>query len=121
MMCREEYWKLMNNYLCFRNAEDIKRDDTEPLTESEQVLTLDGEVLSLNGNVVGERPSSAPEDEADQLSVCSCSCLGPSQCKSHVFSLDDIYHPTVTKRSSVWKQEYVFHVSSFYMSSWMYV
>lgn len=83
------------------NAEDIKRDDEEMVAASENVLTVDGDVLALNGKILAEGANSAPEDEEDQASVCSCSCLGPSQCKSHILTLEDIYHPTVTKRSSV--------------------
>lgn len=85
----------------FRDTGDIKRDDTEMLAASDQVLTVDCEFLALNGKILAERTNSTPEDEKDQASVCSCSCLGPSQCKSHILTLDDIYHPTVMQRSSV--------------------
>lgn len=85
----------------YRNAEDVKRDDAELHSASQHVLTLDGEVLALNGKVLGGH-SNAIADETDQVSVCSCNCLGPSKCQSHFLSLEQpLYISHCGKRFSV--------------------
>ena len=77
------------------NAEDVRRDEDELTSSSRHVLTLDGEVLALNGKVLSGRPLALalrddPGDSAtaDQVSVCSCTaCLGPARCRTHLTNL----------------------------------
>ncbi|XP_047116182.1 two pore potassium channel protein sup-9 [Schistocerca piceifrons] len=64
------------------NAEDVRREDTELQPASQHVLTLDGEVLAMNGKLLAGHAHAGAGDapDADQVSVCSCTCLGPSSC-----------------------------------------
>ncbi|CAG5107465.1 Similar to sup-9: Two pore potassium channel protein sup-9 (Caenorhabditis elegans) [Cotesia congregata] len=56
------------------NAEDVRRDDSELQAASHHVLTLDGEVVAVNGKILaGHIPI---HDTDDCVSVCSCTCLG---------------------------------------------
>ncbi|XP_057338122.1 two pore potassium channel protein sup-9 [Microplitis mediator] len=57
------------------NAEDVRRDDNELQAASHHVLTLDGEVVAVNGKILsGHVPML--HDTDDCVSVCSCTCLG---------------------------------------------
>nr|CAD7430895.1 unnamed protein product [Timema monikensis] len=87
------------------NAEDVRREDNELQSASHHVLTLDGEVLTLNGKLLAGHVLIGCNDQEDQVSVCSCTCLGPASCHNHLLSLEPGYHPTRTvvkvKRASV--------------------
>ncbi|KAL0102621.1 hypothetical protein PUN28_018126 [Cardiocondyla obscurior] len=56
---------------------EARRDDTEMQSASHHVLTLDGEVVAVNGKLLA---SHVPiiHDTDDCVSVCSCTCLGPA-------------------------------------------
>ncbi|KAK7792731.1 hypothetical protein R5R35_005937 [Gryllus longicercus] len=87
------------------NAEDARREDNELQSASHHVLTLDGEVLAVNGKLLAGHALLDCGDNADQLSVCSCTCLGPASCRNHMFPLEPVYHPCASglkgKRASV--------------------
>ncbi|XP_012522173.1 two pore potassium channel protein sup-9 [Monomorium pharaonis] len=54
---------------------EAHRDDTELQSASHHVLTLDGEVVAVNGKLLaGHVPIM--HDTDDCVSVCSCTCLG---------------------------------------------
>ncbi|KAF4522967.1 hypothetical protein B566_EDAN009557 [Ephemera danica] len=58
-------------------AEDVRREDNELQSASHHVVTLDGEVMSVNGKLLSGHtfaPSTIADE--DQVSVCSCTCLG---------------------------------------------
>ncbi|XP_015513268.1 two pore potassium channel protein sup-9 [Neodiprion pinetum] len=57
------------------NTEDIRRDDNELQSASHHVLTLDGEVVAVNGKLLAGRVPMI-HDTDDCVSVCSCTCLG---------------------------------------------
>lgn len=58
-----------------RNAEEVRREDNELQSASHHVLTLDGEVVAVNGKILaGHVPMI--HDTDDCVSVCSCTCLG---------------------------------------------
>ncbi|XP_071453838.1 two pore potassium channel protein sup-9-like isoform X1 [Hetaerina americana] len=58
------------------NAEDVRREDNELQSASHHVVTLDGEVMAVNGKLLaGHMVSLNATDTADQVSVCSCTCL----------------------------------------------
>lgn len=61
----------------FRDSGEARRDDTEMQSVSHHVLTLDGEVVAVNGKLLA---SHVPimHDTDDCVSVCSCTCLGPA-------------------------------------------
>lgn len=56
---------------------EARRDDSEMVSASHHVLTLDGEVVAVNGKLLA---SHVPimHDTDDCVSVCSCTCLGPA-------------------------------------------
>ncbi|XP_051175666.1 two pore potassium channel protein sup-9 isoform X1 [Leptopilina boulardi] len=57
------------------NAEEVRREDNELQSASHHVLTLDGEVVAVNGKILaGHVPMI--NDTDDCVSVCSCTCLG---------------------------------------------
>lgn len=65
------------------NAEDVRRDEEELTSSSHHVMTLDGDIMALNGKLLstgsarggggGGGCRGAPQQ--DQVSVCSCTCL----------------------------------------------
>ncbi|PNF38465.1 Two pore potassium channel protein sup-9 [Cryptotermes secundus] len=76
------------------NAEDVRREDNELQSASHHVLTLDGEVLSVNGKLLAGHVLLDCNDQADQVSVCSCTCLGPARCHNHLLQLEPVYQPS---------------------------
>ncbi|CAK9808039.1 Two pore potassium channel protein sup-9 [Anthophora plagiata] len=59
------------------NTGDARRDDNELQIISHHVLTLDGDVVAVNGKpLAGHEPII--HDTDDCVSVCSCTCLGPA-------------------------------------------
>lgn len=82
------------NYYCYynipitaplifhRNAEEVRREDNELQGVSQHVITVDGEaVTSVNGKLLAGHTigRDAREQDVDQVSVCSCTCIGPVQ------------------------------------------
>ncbi|XP_034937973.1 two pore potassium channel protein sup-9 [Chelonus insularis] len=57
------------------NAGEGLRDDNEIQATSHHVLTLDGEVVAVNGKVLASHIPMI-HDTDDCVSVCSCTCLG---------------------------------------------
>lgn len=71
-VCRETVDSSRN-----RNTGEARREDTEMQSASHHVLTLDGEVMAVNGKLLaGHVP--IVHDTDDCVSVCSCTCLGPA-------------------------------------------
>lgn len=64
-----------------RNAEEVRREDNELQGVSQHVITVDGEaVTSVNGKLLaGHTVCRDAGDDVDQMSVCSCTCVGPVQ------------------------------------------
>jgi len=93
------------NIAFHRNAEDVRREDNELQSASHHVLTLDGEVLSVNGKLLAGHVLLDTNDQADQVSVCSCTCLGPTRCNNQLLQLEPVYQPSGSslkvKRASV--------------------
>ncbi|XP_019880073.1 potassium channel subfamily K member 9 [Aethina tumida] len=73
------------------NAEDIRRDDQDLQSSSHNVLTLDGEVMAANGKLLGH---ISDDIDIDQMSVCSCNCLGLNHSENQELLLDSSYHPS---------------------------
>lgn len=76
----------------FRNAEDIRRDEQDLQSSSHNVLTLDGEVMSVNGKLLAGHVFVGGNTEIDEMSVCSCNCLGLNHPESEL--LMDCYRPS---------------------------
>lgn len=53
----------------------MRRDDNELQSASHHVLTLDGEVVAVNGKILAGHVPMLHETD-DCVSVCSCTCLG---------------------------------------------
>lgn len=63
-----------------RNAEEVRREDNELQGVSQHVITVDGEaVTSINGKLLAGHTigRDAAGDDIEQVSVCSCTCVGP--------------------------------------------
>lgn len=56
---------------------EARRDDSEMVSASHHVLTLDGEVMAVNGKLLANQVPIV-HDTDDCVSVCSCTCLGPA-------------------------------------------
>ncbi|CAG9854496.1 unnamed protein product [Phyllotreta striolata] len=84
------------------NAEEIRREDQDLQSSSHHVLTLDGEVMAVNGKLLSGHPMVS-EGEIDQMSVCSCNCLGLNHAENEELLLDGSYYPSSLKikRASV--------------------
>ncbi|KAJ8972298.1 hypothetical protein NQ317_018632 [Molorchus minor] len=78
------------------NAEDIRRDDQDLQSSSHHVLTLDGEVMAVNGKLLAGHAFIGEEADIDQMSVCSCNCLGLNHAENEELLLDTSYHPSQT-------------------------
>lgn len=60
--------------LHYRQTEDNRRSELEE--EVQKGIIVDEDVtLTLNGKLLAERLISAGNEDVDQVSVCSCSCL----------------------------------------------
>ncbi|XP_017769182.1 PREDICTED: two pore potassium channel protein sup-9 [Nicrophorus vespilloides] len=83
------------------NAEDIRREDNELQSSSHHVLTLDGEVMAVNGKLLAGHAYGDEEiyRDIDGNSVCSCNCLGLNHGDNQELLLDD-YHPSQTVLNS---------------------
>lgn len=59
----------------------MRREDNELQGVSQHVITVDGEaVTSVNGKLLaGHTIARDAGDDMDQVSVCSCTCVGPVQ------------------------------------------
>lgn len=65
---------------------------------SHNVLTLDGELMAVNGKLLGH--TFGPTDDMDQMSVCSCNCLGLNHAENEELLLESSYHPSHTVLAS---------------------
>lgn len=82
-------------YIC-RNAEDVRREDNELQSSSHHVLTLDGEVMAVNGKLLSGHALITDDAELDKTSVCSCNCLGLVSNYDQHLLLESSYHPSAT-------------------------
>lgn len=71
------------------NAEDLKRDEAE--SQLAAAAAYQSEINYMDATAVMARGNFCIDD--DQMSVCSCNCLGPT-CTNHEFLFDPGYHPT---------------------------
>lgn len=86
-------------FLSYRNA-DERREDTELQSSSHHVLTLDGEVMAVNGKLLAGHAYIGDDIEIDQMSVCSCNCLGLNHGDNQGLLIDTSYLPSQTILSS---------------------
>ncbi|KAF7278514.1 TWIK-related acid-sensitive K[+] channel 7 [Rhynchophorus ferrugineus] len=86
--------------------EESRKDEQDLQSSSHHVFALDGEMINVNGKLLAGH--TFPEDDFDQISVCSCNCLGLTHADNERLLLDS-YHPSnivlnstlSTKRASV--------------------
>lgn len=90
---------------------EARRDDSEMVSASHHVLTLDGEVMAVNGKLLANQVPIV-HDTDDCVSVCSCTCLGPATSELLDPSGYQGYRPPPisaslrVKRASVWWREF---------------
>lgn len=72
------------------NAEDLKRDEEE--SKAAAAAAYQSEINYMDASAVMARGNFCMDD--DQMSVCSCNCMGPNCTANHDFLFDPGYHPT---------------------------
>lgn len=72
------------------NAEDLKRDEAE--SQLAAAAAYQSEINYMDASAMMAKGTFCV-DEDDQMSVCSCNCLGPT-CNNHEFLFDPGYQPT---------------------------
>ncbi|EZA51863.1 hypothetical protein DMN91_013021 [Ooceraea biroi] len=81
-----------------RDACDMRRDDAELQCASHHLLTLDGELVAVNGRLVASH-TPIVHDTDDCVSVCSCTCLGPANSELLDPTGYQGYRPSLTSAS----------------------
>jgi potassium channel subfamily K protein 9 len=92
----------------YRNAEDIRREEQEAQSSaSNNALTPYDDSYTVTGKLLGSHANYS-SDFDEQISTCSCTCLGGTSCANHELLIDQGYHPVdilndglCVKRSSV--------------------
>ncbi|XP_059609996.1 two pore potassium channel protein sup-9 [Phlebotomus argentipes] len=75
------------------NAEDIRREEAEAQIAAGHTFNYQSDVNVSEKWIPGQHNYCAAEQD-DQMSVCSCTCLGGTGCINHELLLDPGYHPT---------------------------
>lgn len=77
----------------FRNAEDIRREEQEAQSSaSHNALTPYDDSYNVTGKLLGGM-NNYGSDIDEQVSTCSCTCLGGTSCANHELLIDQGYHP----------------------------
>ncbi|CAB3367537.1 two pore potassium channel protein sup-9 [Cloeon dipterum] len=78
-------------------AEDNRREDDVMQSASHHVVTFEGDIMSLNGKILSGHylSSSMATVDTDQVSVCSCTCLGR---KSATLCLPTVCRPLLDRK-----------------------
>lgn len=75
-----------------RNAEDIRREEQEAQSSaSNNVLTPYEDSYTVTGKLLSH--ANYNSDFEEQISTCSCTCLGGQSCANHELLIDQGYHP----------------------------
>lgn len=89
-----------------RQAEDNRRDEEEAAQaaaaasnvrsyNTQQVLMPYDDSFASGGRLLGGSQSNyVYSDVDDQISTCSCTCLGGTNCANHELLIDRGYHPS---------------------------
>lgn len=80
-------------------SEEIRKEDQDLHSASHHVLTFEGEVMDVNGKLLAGQ-TYFDDSEIDQMSVCSCNCLGLNHGDNQELLLDASYHPSHTVLST---------------------
>lgn len=76
------------------NAEDMKREEAENQLAAAASESRQAYENEMNFGIVNTKGHHYCTDLDDQVSVCSCNCLGGSNCANHQFLLEPgYYHP----------------------------
>lgn len=77
----------------FRNAEDIRREEQEAKAAASNHAYDDS--YNQTGKLLGgSHQNNFYSDVDEQISTCSCTCLGGNSCVNHELLIDPGYHPT---------------------------
>uniref|UniRef100_A0A1B0CQ52 Potassium channel domain-containing protein n=2 Tax=Lutzomyia longipalpis TaxID=7200 RepID=A0A1B0CQ52_LUTLO len=83
------------------NAEDIRREEAEAQIAAGHTFAYQSDVNLSEKWPPGQPNYCNPPEIDDQMSVCSCTCLGGTGCINHELLLDPGYHPTDIITSSL--------------------
>lgn len=78
-------------YKC-RNAEDIRREEQEAQSSASHNVLMQYEDSYTTGKLLGGSQTNYCSDIEEQISTCSCACLGNS-CANHELLIESGYHP----------------------------
>ena len=69
---------------------------------SNQVVTVDGEMMAINGKLLAGHSMIFDYDDLDKTSVCSCNCFGFKNYKpGHELLLESAYEQSLMLRNQI--------------------
>lgn len=83
-----------------------EEEEAQMQSASNNVLTSYDETYAPTGKLLGGSQSNYCSDIDDQISTCSCTCLGGASCANHDLLVDPGYHPAdiITDNLSIKRQ-----------------
>lgn len=77
-----------------RNAEDIRREEEDAkLAAANNGVVPSYNELAAAGRLLGASHSNYCSDMDDQISTCSCTCMGGASCANHELLIEQGYEP----------------------------
>lgn len=81
-------------FIYLRQAEDNRRDEQEQqMSSASNNVLMPYDDSYATGKLLGGSQSNYYSDIDDQISTCSCTCLGGTSCANHELLIDRGYHP----------------------------
>lgn len=72
----------------------MRREEQEAKSSASQNVLMQYEDSYVTGKLLGGSQTNYCSDIDDQISTCSCTCLGGNSCANHELLIDPGYHPT---------------------------
>lgn len=64
------------------------------MSASNNVFTSCDDSYTATGKLLDGSQTNCYSDADEQISTCSCTCLGGNSCANHELLIDEGYHPT---------------------------
>lgn len=71
----------------------MKREEQEAQSSASRNALVQYEDSYATGKLLGGSQTNYCSDIDDQISTCSCTCLGGNSCQNHELLIDQGYHP----------------------------